>query len=233
MLEKAEHCAMQAQNTAGCACNEVTVYPDEATWQNGLACYCNTDSHCSQVESNSQNSKVYRCPKIQSIITEVGEQGLVEDYKQLGNIAGGTMLEKAEQCAIQARDTAECTCGEISVYPEKPSVANRLTCMCQTGECGRVLPNSYGSIVYHYTQAQPTPHPTPPPTPTPTATTTTTTVVSLEGLEDSEKEEEIMDEQSGTHGCAKWCYSKKHAPKPWKGKRCNWFACSTCVECSA
>lgn len=94
----------------------------------------------------------------------------------------------------------------------------------------------------------PTPHPTPSPTPSPTAsptpsptpqtpaptevpTTTTTTVVSLDGLDDEEKENEIEDEQNDVHECASWCYSKKHKHKGWSGKRCRWYACSECAEC--
>jgi hypothetical protein len=79
----------------------------------------------------------------------------------------------------------------------------------------------------------PTPSPTSAPTPTPTpATTTTTTAVSLKGLDDHEKAIEIADEQKHVHECEKWCYSKKHKNKRWIGKKCDWFACSTCPECS-
>merc|ERR1719199_217740 len=58
----------------------------------------------------------------------------------------------------------------------------------------------------------PTPAPTPYPTPAPTTTTTTTatttvtttttTVVSLDGLDDAEKEQDIGDEQENIHECA-------------------------------
>jgi hypothetical protein len=59
-----------------------------------------------------------------------------------------------------------------------------------------------------------------------------TTVVSLDDLDEWEKEEEIEDEQENVHECAKWCYSKKHKNKEWIGKKCDWFACSTCDECT-
>merc|ERR1711881_218443 len=49
-------------------------------------------------------------------------------------------------------------------------------------------------------------------------------------LDDTEKGNEIDDEHRPEYECAKWCYSKKHQSKSW-GKKCNWFACSTCPEC--
>merc|ERR1711862_690748 len=51
-------------------------------------------------------------------------------------------------------------------------------------------------------------------------------------LEDDEKGIEISDEHQPVYECAKWCYSKKHKPKPWVEKKCLWFACSTCPECA-
>merc|ERR1719183_1681239 len=50
--------------------------------------------------------------------------------------------------------------------------------------------------------------------------TTTTTVVSLEGLDDEEREDEIVDEQIRQYECKRWCYKK---PKAWTGDRgkCN------------
>jgi len=65
----------------------------------------------------------------------------------------------------------------------------------------------------------------------PAATTATTTLVDLTGLDEEEMEEEIEDEKEDVHECAKWCYSKKHKNKPWTQK-CEWFACSTCDECT-
>merc|ERR1719482_1695164 len=79
----------------------------------------------------------------------------------------------------------------------------------------------------------PTPSPTPSPTPAPTPTTTTTSssVVSLEGLDDEELEQDIDDEQAAVTECANWCYSKKHKDKSWDQK-CGWNACQDCPECN-
>jgi hypothetical protein len=82
-----------------------------------------------------------------------------------------------------------------------------------------------------------TPSPTQSPTPSPPPmTTTTTTVVSLDGLDEVEREIEINDEQVDFHECQSWCYSEKHMNRAWTDERsckCNWYACSTCAECQA
>merc|ERR1712232_814342 len=49
-------------------------------------------------------------------------------------------------------------------------------------------------------------------------------------LDDYEKGNEIDSENRPDYECAKWCYAKKHSAKSW-GKKCTWFACSTCPEC--
>ena len=86
-----------------------------------------------------------------------------------------------------------------------------------------------------------TPSPTQSPTPSPTPmTTTTTTVVSLDGLDEVEREIEINDEQEDVHECEPWCYNEKHINMAWtcaiteeRNCKCNWYACSTCAECQA
>jgi hypothetical protein len=80
----------------------------------------------------------------------------------------------------------------------------------------------------------PTPSPTPEPTTPPTTTTTTTTTtISLDGLEGDELETEVKDENEEIFECKTWCYSKKHKDKSWEGKKCHWYACTSCPECTA
>jgi hypothetical protein len=81
--------------------------------------------------------------------------------------------------------------------------------------------------------ASPTPAPTP--STTTATTTTTTTVVSLDGLDDEESDDENTDQQVSVRECKGWCSSNKHDDRAWTGVggKCNWFACSTCPECSA
>jgi hypothetical protein len=56
--------------------------------------------------------------------------------------------------------------------------------------------------------------------------------VCLDGLEETETETEITDENEDRRECQKWCYAKKHANKPWEGRKCQWYACAACPECA-